>query len=109
MGELIDFTEYLKAKRQGMSPKEYRAAKRMLDEVLSEIPIDTENPAYEFAEYINYAANNPNWPKGYPFVLIEDMETGYYDDCDHTKWHVVEQDFQITCNECDLNAWSAPW
>lgn len=112
MGELIDFTEYLKAKRQGISVKDYRAAKRQLDKALGEIGSTVKPaepaPEYYFVKQIEYEEHK-NWLPNYPYVLIEDMETGYYDDCEHEEWHVVEEDFQATCNYCDLNTWSAPW
>ena len=107
MGEVIDFIEYLHAKREGMSVKQYRAAKANLDKMLSEMSLDDFGDSV--GDYMEHEGNNENWPEGYPYVLEEDIESGYHDDCNHSEWHIVEEGYQATCNHCDLNAWSAPW
>ena len=107
MGELINFMEYWEAKQHGISVKEWRAADKKVEDFL-------KNPkAYEpidhFGEYMVQDSEEYDWPAGYQYVLQEDIDTGYHDDCEHKQWEIVEEGFQATCKSCDLNAWSAPW
>jgi hypothetical protein len=105
MGEVINFMEYLQAKRQGITVKELRASRKVLEEALQELGDLGLHPN----EYVEYEAENDSWPQDYPYVLEEDLDTGYHDECDHLEWSIVEEGYQATCNHCDLNAWSAPW
>lgn len=99
MGEIIDFEEYLTAKKFGVPVTELRAhreaAQKLIDEMVND-DIDDE-----------YLQAIDNLPEGYSYILKEDFDK--YDSCDHTKWIVVEEDYQAVCRTCKLSAWSAPW
>ena len=105
MGEVYNFLDYKEAKQKGISVKALREERFILQKLLN----------HEFTEdldgeyFVHDMREGDTWPEGYPFVLTEDLDTGYHDDCDHTHWHIVEEDYQAACNNCDLNAWSAPW
>jgi len=105
MGDVYNFLDYKAAKEQGISVKaliqERALMQKLLDHELMEELDD---------EYLIYSPKESDtWPEGYIYVLAEDIETGYHDECKHTEWHVVEEGYQVSCNNCDLNAWSAPW
>lgn len=107
MGEVINFMEYLEAKREGMSVTQYRAAKKFLEEAMPELSLEKFGENY--GDYLEHQDDGENWPEGYPYVLQDDIESGYHDECDHLVWDIVEEGYQATCSNCSLDAWSAPW
>ncbi|CAB4121905.1 hypothetical protein UFOVP27_21 [uncultured Caudovirales phage] len=105
MGDLINFLDYKEAKVQGIPVSRLRELKVKVQDELNEALLQDLSEDYLL---VSVKDGDP-WPKDYPYVLEEDLDTGYHDDCDHDEWSVVEEGFQATCNYCDLNAWSAPW
>jgi hypothetical protein len=105
MGEVYNFQDYKEAKQKGISVEALKKERFLMQQLLN----------HEFAEnldgeYVVHEMHQEStWPEGYPYVLEEDLDTGYHDDCAHTEWHIVEEGYQAACNTCALSAWSAPW
>lgn len=105
MGDVINFLDYKEAKEQGMSVKALLEMRAQIQDSLSQAMLKDIDEDYLLVPI----GENDTWPVEYPYVLEEDLDTGYHDDCDHLEWEVVEEGYQATCTECSLNAWSAPW
>jgi len=105
LGELINFADYRDAKTLGVSIPALKALREEAQQRITE-----ELFTHLDDEYLVYdAEEGDRWPSDYLYVLEEDIESGYHDDCDHEDWSIVEEGYQATCNHCSLNAWSAPW
>lgn len=106
MGEVFNFEEYLTAKKTGISIEALRSARKVAEEMIKEF-----TPEELAGEYYHYDMDpeDEDWPPGYPFILKEDSLKPEHQMCKHFEWEVMEEDYQVRCTSCNLNAWSAPW
>jgi hypothetical protein len=105
LGEVINFLDYKDAKTLGVSVDDLKDLREQAKQAITNELFTEITDEY----YVYDVEEGDFWPYEYPFVIIEDIETGYHDDCDHDDWSIVEEGYQATCNDCSLNAWSAPW
>ena len=100
MGDVYNFLDYKEAKMRGITVEALRKERQIMSEMITKELLDDIDD-----EYALYSEA----PDGYPYIMLEDMDTGYHDYCRHKEWAIVEEGYQATCKKCSLNAWSAPW
>jgi len=104
LDNVVNMSDYKEAKSMGVSITAFIELKKVKEQALEEYLFTTVDDYYVICD-----DSEENWAPGYTYILTEDIDSGYHDDCDHNNWSIVEEGYQATCNDCSLNAWSAPW